>query len=296
MKKPLIKKQYPKLKQGLTYNQKTKMNEFITTGATMNNELFLSTPYILSNYEVSDTTLRKKFKERGVEFQDYFTSDNKIFIKEKFLVDSKIQLIPHNKTFINSNTRQKQIGRRFPYMLPVSTMPEKEKNILIQKSLSLEHTNPKLYLKSRIIQEIKRMHWDFFITINIPKFTTQDGWDNVMLKLMDNIGTVNSNKNMKCAYSTELSINIKDKRVTKYDHGHRHIHLLFDLAGTGSDPKIIENHFLEILGYNSFNRYAYHCDPYQPKMFAGNYILKTYNAKNDCFSFVVPNPEIFKKV
>ena len=90
MKKLLTKKQYPKLKQGLTYNQKTRMNEFITTGATMNNELFLSTPYILSNYEVSDTTLRKKYRELGVEFEDYFTSDNKIFINENFLFDSKI--------------------------------------------------------------------------------------------------------------------------------------------------------------------------------------------------------------
>lgn len=294
MKKLLTKKKYPKLKQGMTYNQKTKMNEFITTGATMNDELFLSMPYILSNYDISDNTLRKHFKEKGVIFQDYFTSDNKIFIKEKFIDECNIKFIPKTKIITNSGTRRKQVGRKFPYTLPASFMTDKERNVLIQKNLSLEYTNPKLYLKSRIIQEIKRMHWDFFIAINISKFTTQDQWDNVMLKLMDNIGTANSNKNMRCAYSTELSINIKDKRVTKYDHGHRHIHLLFDLAGSGSDPKIIENHFLDILGYKSFSRYAYHCDPYQPKMFGTNYILKTYNARNDCFSLVVPNPEIFK--
>jgi hypothetical protein len=188
------------------------------------------------------------------------------------------------------------VGRRFPYPLPASNMPEKEKNILIQKSLSLDQTNPKLYLKSRIIQEIKRMHWDFFIAINISKFTTQDEWDNVILKLMDNIGIENSNKNIKCAYSTELSINIKDKRVSKYDKNHRHIHLLFDLSGTGSDPKIIENHFLEILGYSSFKRYSYYCVPYKQRMFGSNYILKTYNESNDCFSMGVPNPEIFKIV
>lgn len=296
MKKILTKKQYPKLKQGLTFNNKTQMNEFITTGATMNDELFLSMPYILSNYDISDTTLRKKFKEKGVIFQDFFTSDNKLFINEKFIDECNIKYISPNKIITNSGTRKKQVGRRFPYPLPASNMPEKEKNILIQKSLSLDQTNPKLYLKSRIIQEIKRMHWDFFIAINISKFTTQDEWDNVILKLMDNIGIENSNKNIKCAYSTELSINIKDKRVSKYDKNHRHIHLLFDLAGTGSDPKIIENHFLEILGYSSFKRYSYYCVPYKQRMFGSNYILKTYNESNDCFSMGVPNPEIFKIV
>lgn len=294
MKKPLTKKQYPKLKQGLTYNQKTKMNEFITTGATMNNELFLSTPYILSNYEVSDTTLRKKFKERGAEFQDYFTSDNKIFIKEKFLVDCKLKYIPNNKTVTNSSTRNKQTGRRFPYTLPVSTMPDKEKNTIIQKSLSLDHTNPKLYLKEKIIQEIRKMNWDYFITISINKFTTQDEWDIIMMKFIDSIGTSFSNQDMKSAYSTEVSINIRDRRATRYDHGHRHIHLFLDLAGSELDSVVVENHFLNVLNYHSFKRFTYHCEAYQQKMFASNYILKTFQSMNDCFSLVVPNPEIFK--
>lgn len=265
----------PKLEQLYAYNEKNNQSYFVTTGATFNDRHYLTTPVIIGRYDTTDVTLRKKYKKHGKINKDYFISDGKVLVSETFLDKQNIKLIPKDKLVRNSITKERHVGAKFPY--------QKAPNALIRKA---KETNKQL-----IINEIKKMHWDEFITISTgsDKFMDQNNWDNAILKFSDLLAIKTNNVDLRIAYSTEVSIDIRHQRVTIYEHNHRHMHLFLDYGGHPIIPKVIKNSFLNAMNYSKFKRYEYLAKPFEEGMFGENYILKTYNYEKDCFSMCAPD-------
>jgi hypothetical protein len=266
----------PKLEQLYAYNERTKQSHYVTTGATFNDRHYLTTPVIIGKYDTTDVTLRKKYKKHGIFNKDYFISDGKVLISEIFLDKQNIKPIPKNKLVRNSITKEKHIGAKFPY----------------QKAINLN--TKKLNSKQLLISEIQKMHWDEFITISTGqhKYMDQNNWDNAILKFSDLLAINVKSTDLRIVYSTEVSIDIRHKRVTKYEHTHRHIHLFLDYGGKPIIPKVIKNCFLKAMNYDAFNRYEYLAEPFEEGIFGENYILKTYNYENDCFSMCAPDQRV----
>jgi hypothetical protein len=196
-------------------------------------------------------------------------------VSETFLDKQNIKLIPNDKLVRNSLTKEKHVGAKFPY--------QKAPNTLVKNN---KQTNKQL-----IINEIKKMHWDEFITISTgsDKFMDQNNWDNAVLKFSDLLAIKTNNVGLRIAYSTEVSIDIRHQRVTTYEHNHRHMHLFLDYGGHPIIPKVIKNSFLTAMNYSKFKRYEYLAKPFEEGMFGENYILKTYNYEKDCFSMCAPD-------
>ena len=69
--------------------------EYIRTGATLNDATYISLPVILAMYGTSDPTLRKYIKDYGT-IEDSFLADGRLFIKEQFLKQNGINLKNNN--------------------------------------------------------------------------------------------------------------------------------------------------------------------------------------------------------
>ena len=278
----------PKLEQLFAYNEKNKTSEFITTGATFNDIHYLTTPVIIGKYDISDVTLRKKYKKQGRMNKDYFFSDGRTFISEIFLTKNEIKLIPPDKVVRNSITKEKHMGANFPYQKAIN----KKNEILGQ----IKQNRPVEYNKHLIISELKQMHWDEFITISTGqfKYMDQNSWDQAMLVFTDLLALQTKSLKIRVAYSTEVSIDIRHKRVTKYENNHRHIHLFLDYGGAPIIQKTLKKAFLTAMNYSKFNRYEYHSEPFKDDLFGENYIMKTYTYETDCFSMCAPNQGLFK--
>ena len=273
----------PKLEQLYAYNERTKQSHFITTGATFNDRHFLTTPVIIGKYDTTDVTLRKKYKKYGKLNKDYFVSDGKVLVSEIFLDKQNIKLIPRDKLVRNSITKERHVGAKFPYQKALNSAHHKGK----QTNLSINN-------KEMLVNELKKMHWDEFITISTGqyKYMDQSNWDQAILKFSDLLALKSNNIDLRIAYSTELSIDIRHKRVTKYDCNHRHIHLFLNHGGNHIIPKIIKSTFLSAMDYTKFNRYEYHAIPFIEDIFGENYIMKTHNYEKDCFSMCAPDQNI----
>lgn len=264
-----------------TYNEKEKEYHYITTGATQNDRHYLTTPVIIGKYDITDVTLRKKYKKHGIKYKDYFKSDGKVLVSELFLSKHNIKLIPKDKLVRNSITKERHIGAKFPYT-----------KALDQNDVKDNKLNPSQGNKQQLISELKKMHWDEFITISTGKFMDQNDWDQAILKFSDLLAIKEKNINLRIAYSTEVSIDIRHQRVTKYENNHRHIHLFLNYGGNQIIPKVIKSTFLTAMNYSKFNRYEYLAVPFQEDLFGENYIMKTYNYEKDCFSMCVPDQKI----
>lgn len=271
----------PKVEQLYAYNEKNKQFHYITTGATFNDRHYLTTPVIIGKYDITDITLRKKYKELGTKNKDYFISDGKVLVSELFLSKHNIKLIPKDKLVRNSITKERHIGAKFPYT-----------KALDQTHLKYNKLNLIQGKKQQLISELKKMHWDEFITISTGKFMDQNDWDQAILKFSDLLAIKEKNINLRIAYSTEVSIDIRHQRVTKYENNHRHIHLFLNYGGNQIIPKVIKTTFLTAMNYSKFNRYEYLAVPFQDDLFGENYIMKTYNYEKDCFSMCAPSQSI----
>jgi hypothetical protein len=274
----------PKLEQLYAYNERTKQAQYITTGATFNDRHYLTTPVIIGKYDTSDITLRKKYKKHGIFNKDYFISDGKVLVSEIFLDKQNIKPIPKNKLVRNSITKERHVGAKFPY--------KKVPNEVILKGNKTNLSN-----KDLIVCELKKMHWDEFITISTGqyKYMDQNNWDQAILKFSDLLALKTNTIDIRIAYSTEVSIDIRHRRVTKYDCNHRHIHLFLNHGGNPIIPKVVKTTFLSAMDYSKFDRYEYHSEPFEEDLFGENYIMKTHNYEKDCFSMCAPDQMILNK-
>jgi hypothetical protein len=76
------KNKYPTYHQILSINKEGNQ-EYIRTGATLNDATYISLPVILAMYGTSDPTLRKYLKDYGT-IEDSFLADGRLFIKSSF--------------------------------------------------------------------------------------------------------------------------------------------------------------------------------------------------------------------
>jgi hypothetical protein len=143
------------------------------------------------------------------------------------------------------------------------------------------------------ISEIKNMNWDDFITIATTAYMSREDWDIAIMKYTDLLAKNLRTKNIRIAYSTELSIDIKNKHViSKYDDNHRHIHFFLFRDGNTVDSNQLENTMLNALGKSKFRKWEYFAEPFKNEFYGENYILKTYNKDSDCFSMCAPEPSL----
>jgi len=274
----------PQFEHLYAYNEKIKQTHYVLTGATFNNRHFLTTPVIIGKYDTTDVTLRKKYKKNGIYQKDYFNADGKVLVSEIFLEKQNIKLIPKDKPVRNSITKERHIGAKFPYT-----------KALDQNNLKDNKLNPSQGNKQQLISELKKMHWDEFITISTGKFMDQNDWDQAILKFSDLLALKTNSVDIRIAYSTEVSINIREKKVTKYDCNHRHIHLFLNHGGNPIIPKVIKTIFLSAMDYSKFKRYEYQAIPFVENIFGENYIMKTHNYEKDCFSMCAPDQNILSR-
>jgi hypothetical protein len=263
----------PQYHQIITQNKDGK-REYISTGATLNKQVYISLPTILGLYDTTDPTIRKYLIENGNENIDYFYSDGRIFIMEKFL-KKYWNLKSINKETFHPYRKIRIKGSKIPYLI---------------------NKQPPLNLKKRddktlILNELKKIDWNYFITIHTTKFTTEDDWSLYMMKFMDELYNHVKNPNIKAAYSTEYSLKENDIRVSKYQHEHRHIHLFLYMAGEFVKTETIKELFLISMNKSKFNKNEYNLVMYDKSLWGINYILKEYYINRNSFSISVPQTE-----
>jgi hypothetical protein len=252
--------------QCLTRDKKNNKSIKITTGATINDQHFLTTTMVIAKFKISENSLRKLYNSKGKEFEDYFYSDARIFLNERFLFYNKI--------------KTRKVSRPAPYN--VIKLPKEKEQKIDSKSM-----------KGKIITEVKKMNWDDFITIATTAYMSREDWDIAIMKYTDILAKNLGTKNIRIAYSTELSIDIKNKHViSKYDDNHRHIHFFLFRDGNTLDGDRLESVMLKALGKSKFSKREYFAEPFKEELFGENYILKTYNKDSDCFSMCAPEPSL----
>jgi hypothetical protein len=252
--------------QCLTSDTKNNKNILITTGATINEQHYLTTQMVVTKFKISENSLRKLYTSKGKEFEDYFYSDTRTFLNERFLFYNKI--------------KTRKVSRPIPY------------KVLTLKQERIYKINTKS-IKGKIITEIKKMDWDDFITIAPTSFTSREDWDVAIMKYTDILAKELGTKNIRIAYSTELSIDIKNKHVvSKYDSNHRHIHFFLFKDGNTVDGGQLESTMLKALNKSKFSKREYFAEPFKEELYGENYILKTYSKDSDCFSMCAPEPSL----
>jgi hypothetical protein len=275
---------YPTYHQILTINKEGNY-EYIRTGATLNNQYYLSLPVILGLYDTSDPTLRKYLKQYGTS-TDSFLADSRLFIQEDFLKTQKFHLKPSNKSSYHPYQKQNIVGAKIPYIITTKSLSNStSSNQLVTNSSS---TNKQLILK-----ELKQIDWDLFISIQTSSKTTQDYWDVAMLKFIDLLGAHVENSGVIAAYSTEYNFESVDERILKYKSNHRHIHILLYKNKEIVHLETIKELITMAVNKGKFNPTAYHVSVYDKSLWATNYILKQYNITNSNFSVVVPSKDLF---
>lgn len=273
---------YPTYHQILTINKEGN-HEFIRTGATLNNNYYLSLPVILGLYDTSDPTLRKYLKSYG-NSTDSFLADSRLFIREEFLKTHKFYLKSSNKSSYHPYQKQIIVGAKIPYIITTKSSPSQ------QQSISNSINNRQLILK-----ELKQVDWDLFITIQTSSKTTQDYWDMTMLNFIDLMGAHVNNSGVMAAYSTEYNFEPVDERILKYKSNHRHIHILLSRNKEIIHLETIKELMTIAMGKGKLGISEYHVSVYDKSMWATNYILKQYNITNSNFSVVVPNKDLFNE-
>ena len=58
--------------QCLTIDKKNNKYIKITTGATINDQHYLTTTMVIAKFKISENSLRKLYTSKGKEFKDYF--------------------------------------------------------------------------------------------------------------------------------------------------------------------------------------------------------------------------------
>ena len=256
-----------KYQQIETINNSNKI-EYISTGATIGNIQFIALPTILGIYNISDPTLRKYLKENGVENQEYFFSDGKLFISKLFINRNGIQPKSFNTSTFHPYRKKRIEGSKIPY------------NILKET----ERTT-----KDRLIKEYEKISWNFYITISIYKFMSQDDWDVIMLKFIDHMSKLLGSNEIKALYATEL-YNVFEPK-TKYDKEHRHIHILFFNNHKKYSAYLIRKTFQDLLRIKKFVGKEYKIESYNPSEDGVKYIFKQYSDRNKNCSEVYPQKE-----
>ncbi len=275
---------YPKYHQVLTINQDGKY-EYISTGATISDELYISLPTILGQYDTTDPTIRKYLTEKAQFETDYFYSDGKLFIKESFLKTywkhkniDKETFHPYRKTRIK--------GAKLPYTLPSRLLSKEDKEKFFTKTSNIIVRNND---KQLLLSELKSQNWDFFITIHTRKLMTEDEWSYTLMKFIDLLSNHTNNKSLRLAYSTEYSIKESgDSRVSKYQSQHRHCHMFLNMDSEHIKLETIKIFFLRAMNRKKFHRLEYHLAMYDKSLWGANYILKEYNINKNSFSLCVP--------
>ena len=280
------KSNYPQFNQILTIN-KDGRHEYISTGSTLNSQNYISLPTILGMYNTTDPTLRKYLKENGTEETDYFLADGRLYIQEQFLSKNHFYLKPSYKSTFHPYRKERIVGSKIPYTITTKHLSIEEK-VKVFKTKKI-----KAGVRQLILSELKKVNWDYFITINTKHFTSQDDWDLMMLNFMDKLGLHLNNSDIKACYATEYSIKDTDQRKSKYESQHRHIHILLCRQNEHIKLQTIKELILETMGRKKFNKDEYHLCMYDKSLWATNYILKEYNINKSCFSMVSPNKELF---
>jgi len=271
---------YPTYHQILTINKEGNY-EYIRTGATLNNQYYLSLPVILGLYDTSDPTLRKYLKQYGTS-TDSFLADSRLFIQEEFLKSHKFHLRPSNKSSYHPYQKQNIVGAKIPYIITTKSYTSQ------QQLISNSSCNRQLILK-----ELKQIDWDLFITIQTSSKTTQDYWDMTMLRFIDLMGAYVENDGIMAAYSTEYNFEPVDERILKYKSNHRHIHILLNRNKEIIHLETIKELMTISMNKRKLNPTEYHVSVYDKSMWATNYILKQYSITKSNFSIVVPSKELF---
>ena len=259
--------------ENIKYHQIETMNnankiEYISTGATIGNTQFIALPTILGIYNISDPTLRKYLKENGIENQEYFFSDGKLFISKIFINRNRIQPKSVNTSTFHPYRKKRIEGSKIPYNLV---------------------NNTAMKTKDRLINEYEKISWDYYITISIHDFMSQDDWDVTMLKFIDHMSKLLKSNKIKALYATELYNIFQPK--TKYEKEHRHIHVLFFKDHKDFSISWIRKTFLDILNLNKFKLKEYLIMCYNPSEKGVKYIFKQYNEQNKNCSEVYPQKE-----
>jgi hypothetical protein len=255
-----------KPKHVLTIN-KEGFKEFISTGATFNQIEYISLPTILGMYQTTDPTLRKYLNKKGQRDVDYFYADGKLFISSLFLLKNNFFRKKDNTSTFHPYRKKRLTGCIIPYSL----VNEDEQNCSTYRG--------------KMIKELKKINWDYFITINTIKFVSSDDWDYIMDKFINLLSRHLDSKLVCSAYSKEKSIK-NNKTNKKYDQEHHHIHLLLH-----KDSKFIKLETIKSLFLQSMNKRRFNKNEYQLMMYDKNdngieYILKDFNVNESNFSMI----------
>jgi hypothetical protein len=275
------KSDYPIYHQILSINKEGNQ-EYIRTGATYNNASYISLPVILAMYSTSDPTLRKYLRDYGTG-SDSFLADGRLFIREQFLKQNRISLKTSNTTTYHPYKKGKITGARLPYNISSNQLTKLEKSVIFNSN-----QNPS-DIKKQLITELKKLNWDYFITINTASKVKQDDWDLIMLKFIDQLADVVQDKNVLAAYSTEFEYEKMDERISLQTSSHRHLHLLLNKNTNYIQINTIKGLLLSSMGRKSFKKNEFHLSMYNKSMWATSYIMKQFKSNSDCFSMVSPS-------
>jgi hypothetical protein len=275
------KNKYPTYHQILSINKEGNQ-EYIRTGATLNDATYISLPVILAMYGTSDPTLRKYLKDYGT-IEDSFLADGRLFIKEQFLKQNGIYLKKNNTSTYHPYKKGMITGARLPYVISSNQLNQSEKVSVFGTKIDSNDD------KKLIVEELKKQNWDYFITINSSSTTKQDYWDLTMLKFIDQLAEVVGDPSVLGAYSTEFNYEKPDNRTKLVTSNHRHLHLLLKKNAKSIQIKTIKGLLLSSMGRKSFRKNEFHISMYDKSMWATTYILKQYKSNRDCFSLVSPS-------
>jgi len=272
---------YPVYHQILSINNEGNQ-EYIRTGATFNNIQYISLPVILAMYSTSDPTLRKYLKEKGSS-NDSFLADGRLFVNEQFLKKNHFHLKGNNVSTYHPYKKGNITGAKLPYIISSSSMDSNPK-LNVFKSSKVRNT-----IRQEIELELKKINWDYFITIHISSNTNQDYWDVVMMKFIDELGIHLESPNVLAAYCTEMNYDSQDERINNRTSNHRHIHILLHRDSRTLKIESIKGMFLRAMNRKRFNPKEFNLSMYDKSMWATSYILKQFNFNKDCFSMVSPS-------
>ena len=274
------KSKHPIYHQILSINKEGKQ-EYIRTGATLNDAKYISLPVILAMYGTSDPTLRKYLRDYGT-IEDSFLADGRLFIKEQFLKQKGINLKNNNTSTYHPYKKGMITGARLPYIISSIHLNQPEKISVFGTKIDRNDD------KHLIVEELKKQNWDYFITINSSSTTKQDYWDLTMLKFIDQLAEVVGDPGVLGAYSTEINYEKPDDRTRLVMSNHRHLHLLLKKNAKSIQIKTIKGLLLSSMGRKSFRKNEFHISMYDKSMWATSYILKKYKSNRECFSMVSP--------
>jgi hypothetical protein len=264
-----------KYKQVLTLNNDGN-HEYISTGATYNSQEYITLPTILGMYNTTDPTLRKYLRKNGYFGKDYFLSDGRMYILIDFLTSNHFYLKNEKASTYHPYRKTRLVGSKIPYNLLLNSYKSNDK--LHDESV---------VTKKELIKNLKEYNWDYYITINLRKFTPPDMWDLYAFNFIDEFSNLLSSRNVHAAYSKEYSIR-DNKLKSKYDQEHCHIHMLLSRDSKSIKIQTIKGLFLSAIGQKSFKKGEFDIKVYNSNDNAIEYILKDFDVKDSNFVLIHP--------